>query len=602
MAEDSLRALPGPEPLLAPVADPVGDLVSRYARTHGPFTAEDVAARLGLGVAVVDAALAALLTRGRLVRGELRPGGSGSEVCDADVVRRLRRRSVAVLRREAEPVPAETLGVFLPAWQHVAVRAGTEHADGAARTARTGGLRGPEGVLRVVEQLQGVVVPASAWESLVLPARVTDYAPPMLDELTNAGEVLWCGRGTLPGDDGWLTLLTADAAPDLLPLADPLATPLHAAVLETLAGGGALFFRDVRDRLEEPPEDAVVAAALWDLAWAGRVSNDTLAPVRALLAAGGGAHRPRAPRPRARYGRRSPVRQYRGAAAAHQGPPTTTGRWWALPAERADATRHTLAVVDGMLERHGVLTRGAVAAEELAGGFATAYRVLGALEDTGRARRAYAVEGLGAAQFAVPGAVDRLRADAQARSDAPRALLLAATDPANPYGAALPWPAARGPHAGHRPGRKAGALVVLVDGRLALYVERGGRTLLSWWTREPTPRSPRLSPRSRTRCAAARSDAWPSSARTESASTTRRGAGLSPRQASMPRRAACGCAPEGTRRRCPRVTPSTAPRRGSTARSPATCWRSDASTSPATPARTSRARGSRRSARAASTC
>src|SRR6185369_5843866 len=146
-----------------------------------------------------------------------------------------------------------------------------------------------------------------------------------------------------------------------------------------------------------------------------------------------------------------------------------------------NATRRATVLAETLLERHGVLTRGAVMAEGTTGGFAAVYPVLAAMEERGAARRGYFVEGLGAAQFALPGAVDRLRGGTEHRD----ALVLAATDPANPYGAALPWPervidAGDGERAGHRAGRKAGALVVTVDGDLALYVERGGRTLLSY--------------------------------------------------------------------------------------------------------------------------
>ncbi|MBB5789799.1 ATP-dependent helicase [Jiangella mangrovi] len=459
-------ALPGGvhDAFTAPVADPLGDIVARYARTHGPFHAADVATRFGLGVAVVVSTLRRLAAEGRVVEGELRPGSTGTEWCDAEVLRLLRRRSLAALRKEAEPVDAATLGRFLPAWQSVG-----------------SSLRGPDGVLRVVEQLGGSAVPASALESLVLPARVAGYTPAWLDELTAAGEVVWSGHGTLPGSDGWVSLHLADTAHLTLPdvdLADAEA-PLHAAVLVTLAGGGAYFFRQLSDAVtplvETPPDDPALTTALWDLVWAGLVTNDTLTPLRSLLS-GRPAHRSRPARPRSRYARGRP------AMPSRTGPPAAAGRWSLLPDRDTDTTRRAHAAAEALLDRHGVVTRGAVQAERLPGGFAAAYRVLSAFEDTGRARRGYFVAGLGAAQFGTPGAVDRLRSFAQLDDDRPAsALVLAATDPANPYGAALPWPE-RGESgsAGHRPGRKAGALVVLIDGALALYVERGGRTLLSW--------------------------------------------------------------------------------------------------------------------------
>ncbi|MGH8824508.1 MAG: ATP-dependent helicase [Jiangellaceae bacterium] len=443
-----------------PVPDPLGDLVARYARTHGPFHAADAAAWLGLGVAVVTDVLRRLAASGRVVDGELTPGASGTEWCDAEVLRLLRRRSVAALRKEAEPVEPAALGRFLPAWQHVG-----------------GTLRGVDGVLRVVEQLGGCAVPASALERLVLPARVAGYSPVWLDELTTAGEVVWSGQGALPGTDGWVSLHVADGAPLTLP--DPgdefSRTELHDSVLDVLSSGGAFFFRQLADAVGST-DDGTLVAALWDLVWASRVTNDTLAPLRSLIGGGRPTHRSRPARPpRSRYARGRPSLPARG------GPPIAAGRWASVPAHDTDPTRRAHAAAEGLLDRHGVVTRGTVVAERLPGGFAAAYRVLSAFEDSGRARRGYFVSGLGAAQFATVGAVDRLRSftDTAARREPLPALVLAATDPANPYGAALPWPDREQP-GGHRPGRKAGALVVLVDGGLVLYVERGGRTLLSW--------------------------------------------------------------------------------------------------------------------------
>ncbi len=463
-----------PDAFTEPVRDPLGDLISRYARTHGPFDTEEPAARLRLGTAVVAGVLDGLVRGGRLVRGELHPDRGGEQWCDAGVLRALRRRSLAALRKEVEAVPPRVLGAFLPAWQSVT----------------SGRGRGVDGVLRAVEQLQGALIPASAWEQLVLPARVADYSPAMLDELCSAGEVHWAGAGGLPGDGGWLTLVLADTAPLLLPPPDPeiASGPLHTAILDALTGGAALFFRALSDRMGSL-DDTALATALWDLVWAGRVTNDTLAPLRALLGSAA------VPRPRAaRYGRPAMPRR--------TGPPTAAGRWSLLPERDTDPTRRAHALAEALLERHGIVTRGAVTSERHPGGFAGVYRVLSAFEDAGRARRGYFVESLGAAQFAVPGAVDRLRSIAAAQRDAEaapawaqpaagppssssaQAVVLAAADPANPFGAALPWPTRPGDDAdgaaGHRPGRKAGAMVVIIDGELILYVERGGRSLLSW--------------------------------------------------------------------------------------------------------------------------
>ncbi len=468
-----------PEAFTEPLRDPLGDLLARFARTHGPFTAGEAAVRLGLGPAVVDGTLHRLSGDGRVVQGEFRPEGTAGgavEWCDAGVLRRLRRRSLAALRHEVEPVPPAALSAFLTQWQHVGTRA----------------LRGIDGLVRAVEQLQGAAVPASALERLVLPSRVTDYGPALLDQLTASGEVVWAGAGALPGKDGWVSLHLADTAALLLPPPAPLElSPLHQAVLTALAPGYGLFFRQLADQVRAVLPDVAepeLAEAVWDLCWSGRLTNDTLAPLRALLGSGrtAGSTAHRAPRavPRGRYGSR-----LARPTASRGGPPTMAGRWSLIPAAETDPTLRAHALGHTLLDRHGVVTRGAVAAEGVVGGFSAVYRVLSAFEETGQARRGYVVEGLGAAQFAMEGAVDRLRAvhtareRAEAHPTAPRAVVLAAADPANAYGAALPWPdppSAADARAGHKPGRKAGALVVLVDGELTLYVERGGKTLLAW--------------------------------------------------------------------------------------------------------------------------
>ncbi|MEJ2856151.1 MULTISPECIES: ATP-dependent helicase [unclassified Saccharothrix] len=459
-----------PEAFTEPVADPLGDLLARYARTHGPFPAMQAAERFGLGVAVVTGVLERMAATGRLVRGELRPGGTHTEYCDADVLRRLRRASLARLRAEVEPVEPEALGRFLPAWHGVGRR---------LRAAPT-----VDDVYAVVEQLAGAPLPASAVESLVLPARLPGYYPALLDELTASGEVTWTGCGSLAGGDGWIALAPADVAdlllPDLVPEAQP-DSPLHRAVVEVLAGG-ALFFRQVVDRvsLQGPTTDGEVVGALWDLVWAGVVTNDTLSPLRALVAGGGTAHKPKRAAPRGRYAR---MRAGRPDMPSRTGPPTVAGRWSLAVVPATDPTRRAHARAEAFLERHGVLTRGALDTERVTGGFSGVYRVLRAMEESGQVVRGYVVEGLGAAQFAARGAVDRLRAlsrpPGQEHTGTPEAVVLAAADPAQPYGAALPWPDPLG-EGKHRPARKSGALTVLVDGQATLYVERGGRSLLSF--------------------------------------------------------------------------------------------------------------------------
>ncbi|GAA2487242.1 ATP-dependent helicase [Streptomyces gobitricini] len=462
-----------PEAFTEPVKDPLGDLLARYARTHGPFTSAQAAARFGLGSAVTDGALHRLAAAGRVVQGEFHPSGIGQEWCDAAILRRLRRRSLAALRHELEPVPPAALATFLPQWQHLSGN----------------NLRGIDGLARAIEQLQGASVPASALEKLVLPSRVAGYSPAMLDELTTTGEVVWAGAGALPGKDGWVSLYLADAAPLLLPRPHPLElTALHESVLATLSGGYGLFFRQIADQVRATTHpdatDPQLADALWDLAWSGRLTNDTLAPLRSVLGsgrtAGSTAHRAKRTVPRGRYGTLTAAAR----TASRSGPPTVSGRWALLPPPEPEPTHRAHALARTLLDRHGVVTRGAVAAEGVEGGFSATYRVLSAFEDSGQARRGYVVEGLGAAQFAMDGAVDRLRAAAAVRERAEpgaatRAVVLAAADPANAYGAALPWPEPP-TGAGHKPGRKAGALVVLVDGELTLYMERGGKTVLSW--------------------------------------------------------------------------------------------------------------------------
>ncbi|HEY8301332.1 MAG TPA: ATP-dependent helicase [Jatrophihabitans sp.] len=459
-----------PEAFTEPVKDPLGDLVSRFARTHGPFHPTDVAARLGLGVAVVGAALARLAAAGRIVQGEFRPDGVGAEWCDAEVLRTVRRRSLAALRKEVEPVPPAALARFIPSWQGVGSRS----------------TRGVDGVLRAVEQLAGLPVPASALESLVLPARVADYSPALLDELTMSGEVVWTGAGSLAGNDGWVVLAPAELAPLLLPPLEPV-EGLAEQLLAALEPGSALFFRGLADRVAaghgaHSEED--VTAVIWDLVWAGSLTNDTLAPLRARLDGKKTAHTRKQRAPRTRYGRYGGLAGIPTTAPSRLAAPyTMTGRWSALAPRDLDPTRRALAAADTLLDRYGLVTRGSVAAERVTGGFSAVYPVLKAAEESGRARRGYFVDGLGAAQFALPGAVDRLRGQARPDREASPALVLAATDPANSYGAALPWPVAPAPEGGgrgHQAARKAGALVVVVDGECVLYVERGGRSLLSF--------------------------------------------------------------------------------------------------------------------------
>ncbi len=450
------------------VADPLGELLGRYARTRAPFTTAEAAARFGLGLRVTADVLGRLAADGRLVRGDFVagagvPGAGGEQWCDAEVLRILRRRSLAALRAQVEPVSTAAYGRFLPAWHHV-------QGPGA----------GPDALVSAIDQLAGVRIPASALEPLVLAPRVRDYSPAMLDELLATGEVTWSGAGSISGSDGWIALHHSDSAPlTLAPPAEIDLTDVHRAILDTLAGGGAYFFRQLQ---LDGTGTAELKTALWELIWAGLVAGDTFAPVRALLGGAGARKRARPSQPAHRANRPPRLSRYSVAHAAHRAvDPTVAGRWSALPAPEPDSTLRAHHQAELLLNRHGVLTRGAVTAESLPGGFATLYKVLRTFEDAGRCQRGYFVESLGGAQFAIASTVDRLRSFSDGvdpQRPEYRALVLAAADPANPYGAALPWPATAAE--GARPGRKAGALVVLVDGEPAWFLERGGRSLLTF--------------------------------------------------------------------------------------------------------------------------
>ena len=418
----------------------------RWARTHSPFTADAPAGRWGIAPSRVQERLRALVEQGVLLEGAFRPGGTEHEFADPEVLRALRRRSLARLRREVEPVPADAFGRFLVSW----------HGIGSAAT-------GHDRLLEVIGQLEGYPMPASILERDVLPARVRDYTPRLLDELGAAGEVVWIGRGPLGRDDGRVALYRRDRA-ELLASAGAFEpgerpeSPLHDAIRQHLERRGASFFGGLRMAIPDARNDDELLDALWDLVWSGEVTNDTFAALRALSL------------PRSRS------RSSRPGRPAGMGPPRAAGRWSLtadLVGEGRSPTERGHATALALLERHGVVTREAVLAEGLAGGFASVYAVLKPMEEAGRVRRGYFVDGLGAAQFAMPGAVDRLRAEREVDETAgPQVVVLAAADPAQPYGATLPWP--RGEGADRLPlQRAAGAYVVLVGGEAALYVERG---------------------------------------------------------------------------------------------------------------------------------
>ena len=505
-----------PESLLQPVRDPIGDLALRYARTHAPFTAGEFAGRYGLAPGAAEAVLLRLTGEGRLIEGEFRPGGTRREWTDANVLRMLRRRSLARLRHEVEPVEQQILGRFGTTWQGIVKR-----------------RQGADALLDAIEQLQGTPLPASILETEILPARIDVYDPADLDAVTAAGEVIWVGVESLGERDGRIALYLADHLPRLLA---PDATKVRLkpdlqkrdsqetdlsereiAILEYLRDRGASFFAPILEAAGGGfPAETV--DALWDLVWRGLVTNDTFHALRAFT-------RSRVPRRKARLLRRAEVSSFRSRRLA---PPSAEGRWTlvnsavARPFQGRDrgaespalrnsvATKWAAAMTQQLLARHGVLTRESLNIEAVPGGFGLIYPVLKGLEENGRIRRGYFVAGLGATQFALPGALDLLRS-LREKPDDPEIAVLAATDPANPYGATLKWPTRKQPQssqstqskdfsahsagsavsveAGRGPTRSVGATVILVNGGLAAYLARGDRQLVTYLPESEPERS-----------------------------------------------------------------------------------------------------------------
>ncbi|KUG60441.1 DEAD/DEAH box helicase [Nesterenkonia jeotgali] len=542
-----------PYAFLDPVDDPLGDLVGRYARTHGPFLVEEASAELGLSRAVVVDTLTRLVREHRVVEGLFRPDRvlpsdartETVEYCDAEMLRRIRRRSLAALRAQVEPVPTPAYAQFLLEWQGITAARG-----------RGSSSSGVSAVADSLAQLSGAAAPASAWESYILPARVPDYRPGMLDELLSAGEFLAVGKGALSGHDGWLAFYPREDAETLL--AQPggaglrgagsngagsngaglnnagdafTPTALQTAILEVLGRGGAWFIEALHDQLDSELSGSreTTKNALWELFWAGQVAPDSFAALRRFMSTGTTAHKkqPTPARPRhnsrrmaLRHAAQSHRTRVAGSSATGPTGGGAGGRWQLVPTGSVDPTvaAHTRAEI--LLDRYGVVTRGSVMSEQQSGlgaaskgGFAAVYKVLSAAEDSGQIRRGYFIEQLGAAQFTSSATIDQLRWISERLEDAAEqtstesgagsswagtsgpaatgaakkqdvAVVLAATDPANPYGAALDWPELE--NSTHRPGRKAGAVVVLYRGQLVLYMERGGRTLLLFTEDEST--------------------------------------------------------------------------------------------------------------------
>jgi len=439
---DALGAMPPsglPDAFLEPVAGALTSLVRRYARGRGPFTTAEAAGHFGLEPEAVEPLLSELEREEALVRGELRPGGSEREWCDPDVLRRLRRASLARLRKEVEPAEPAALARFLPGWQGIDRRSTLREA---------------------LVPLQALSLPVSLWESDLLPRRVPGYQPAELDQLCASGEVVWVGAG--------LERVSIYFREDARVLGQPAASlrPEGQAPERIRAAltGGAFFWDELLGAAELDPEQAL--PALWDLVWAGEVTNDSWQPLRAA---------------RRFEAQRSERRVRRFARSRAQAPAATQGRWSLAralfgpapePGTGAGLDRRALAEL--LLERQGIVTRDGVRAEGIPGGYGAVYGELKALEVLGLCRRGYFVEGLGGAQFALPGAVERLRELRPRQGAEAEALVLAAADPVQPYGGALPWPA----RSAGRAARVAGAHVVLLGGEAVLFVERGGRSLL----------------------------------------------------------------------------------------------------------------------------
>jgi ATP-dependent Lhr-like helicase len=451
---DALGAAPPgglPAAFLDDVPDALSRLVRRFAATHGPFTTADVRARYGIDASAV---LRELERDGAAVRGELRPGGSEREWCDPEVLRRLRRASLAVLRKEIEPAEQRELARFLPAWQ------------GVDRHPSTGA--GVDRLREVLVPLQGLALPAEVWERDVLPRRVGAYSPVWMDQLCASGELVWIGAGALGRNSGRVALYYREDLAVLGPppyRGDVPSAEQHEAIRARLAQG-ACFFTDLLVDVSLSPEE--IQEALWDLAWAGQATNDAFAPLRAPRLTLARAQREHTRRATSRRGRFGAGRRSESASAQVQ------GRWSLTdPLLRAqvDPAARRRAIGELLLERYGILTREQVLAEGIPGGLSSIYSELSQLETLGIARRGYFLEGLGGAQFALPGAVERLRSRPSGDDEPP--LVLSAVDPAQPYGAALPWPRVQA----RRPARTAGSYVVLVGGEPALYLERGGRAI-----------------------------------------------------------------------------------------------------------------------------
>ncbi len=435
-----------PAAFLQTSSDPLESLVHRWSRTHGPFLAAPVAARWGLPTAAVEVTLRALEARGLVLQGAMLPGTAGVEWCDPDVLRRLRQRSLATLRSEIAPVDPEVYGRFLPQWHGISV---------------VGGHGGFVRLQEVLAQLEGVPLPYSILESEILPARIIDFQPRMLDELGAMGGVVWIGRGALGPKDGRIALYRRNRVPLLVdvPTELPAQGTLQERIYTHLTTRGASFMVELQTAIDGVSLTDLTSA-LWDLVWMGLVTNDTFLPLRNFVTKKG-----------------TPTRTTLRGRDNGRTTWSVGGRWSAvatLIGKPPDPTLRAHARATLLLERYGVASAAAAQADGIPGGFSAVYPVFRAMEDAGRARRGFFVDGLGGAQFALSGAVDRLRASRQAEDGA---IVLPAADPANAWGVLIPWPTR--PVEGPKPRRVAGAQVVLVGGLPVLFVDKGEK---SWIT------------------------------------------------------------------------------------------------------------------------
>jgi ATP-dependent Lhr-like helicase len=454
--------------LLQTVTAPVLELVRRYARTHGPFTLPEITSRFGLDTKQIESVLQTLLLDGRIVEGGFRPGGVYREWCDAEVLRLIRRKSLARLRREVEPIEQAALARLSTHWQGVLQR-----------------RRGLDALLDTIEHLQGAPLAASLLETSILPARLANYTPGSLDTLIAAGEVVWCGLDSLGEHDGRIALFLSEQLRTLLPpraapSADHPLTPKEQALLEQLGRTGAAFFTQLHDAVGGgyPGE---TLDALWSLVWRGLVTNDTFHALRAYVARPASSRQPK---------RQHNLPSFRSRRTT---PPSAQGRWSLVPAPASTPTEWSHAFANQLLNRYGVLTRESAASENLTGGFSAIYDVLKALEESGRIRRGYFVAGLGATQFALPAAVDLLRSLRNAPpAEKPEMVTLATTDPANLYGSVLRWPSQddlSGEDAPRMLTRSSGTSVVLRNGELVAYLRRSQPNLQVFLPAEEPDRS-----------------------------------------------------------------------------------------------------------------